>query len=136
PYRIIISMKKHLLKVDKREIVGKKVKKLRKQGILPGNIYGKDITSLSVQVPIKEFEHVYKQTGETGLVDLEIDGKKRPVLIHNVQLDYMTQDPIHADFYQVSLKEKIKTMIPVTLTGEPTAVTDKLGLLLQTLHEI
>lgn len=129
-------MKKYVLKVTKREVVGKKLKRLRKEGVLPGNIYGKDITSLSVQLPLKEFEHIYNQTGETGLVDLEVDGEKRPVLIHNVQLDYMTQEPIHADFYQVNLKEKIKTMIPVALVGEPTAVTEKLGLLLQTLNEI
>ncbi len=129
-------MKKHSLKVTKREIFGKKLKKLRKNGILPANIYGKDVTSTAVQVPLKEFELVFKAAGETGLVDLELDSEKKPVLIHNVQLDYITQDPVHADFYQVNLQEKIKTMIPVILTGEPKAIADKLGLLLQTLHEI
>ncbi len=129
-------MKKHLLKVTKREVFGKKLKQLRKTGVLPANIYGKDVKSTAVELPLKEFEAVYKETGETGLIDLELGSEKRPVLIHNVQLDYMTQLPVHADFYQVNLKEKVKTMVPVELTGEPKAVIEKLGLLLQTLNEM
>jgi len=129
-------MKKHTLTVTKREITGKKVRKLRKQGILPANIYGKDVASVSVQVPQKDFEIVYKETGATGLIELHLENEKRPVLINNVQLDYMTQEPIHADFYQVNLKEKIKSMIPVVLVGEANAVVEKVGLLLQTLNEI
>ncbi len=129
-------MNKHTLKVEKRELTGKKVKKLRKQGLLPGNIYGKGIESTSVQTNIKDFEAVYKETGASGLVELELGSEKRPVLIHKVQMNYLTNTPVHADFYQVNLKEKVKTMVPVVLTGEPKAVADKLGLLLQTLNEI
>src|SRR5436305_545932 len=129
-------MKKQVLKVSKREVTGKKVKKLRKEGILPANIYGKSVESLAVQLPVKEFQDMYKEVGETGLVELEIGSEKRPVLIHNVQLDYLTQAPVHADFYQVNLKEKIKTMVPVILVGKAKAETDKLGLLMQTLNEI
>lgn len=129
-------MKKYNLDVAKREIFGKKLKKLRKEGILPANIYGKDITSQAVQLPLKEFEAVYDEAGETGVVYLEFEGKKRPVLIHNVAFHHITHVPLHADFYQVNLKEKIKTMIPVELEGESQAVTDNLGTILQTLNEI
>lgn len=129
-------MKRHSLQVAKRTVTGRKVKKIRREGLLPANIYGKDIASVAVQVPLKEFQHVFKLTGETGLIDLALESEIRPVLIHNVQLDYITQEPIHADFYQVNLKEKIKTMIPVVLTGEAKAVAEKLGLLLQTLNEV
>jgi large subunit ribosomal protein L25 len=129
-------MQKHSLTVAKREVNGKKVRHLRKKGLLPANIYGKAIESVAVQVGLKEFEHTFKETGETGLIELHLDGQKRPVLIHNVQLDYLTQEPIHADFYQVNLKEKIKTMIPVVLVGEAQAVAEKLGMLLHTLNEI
>lgn len=129
-------MKRHSLKVEKRIVTGKKVKKLRKEGVLPANIYGKDVKSLAVQVSYKDFEPVYKEAGETGLVDLQVDGATRPVLIHNVQLDYLTYTPVHADFYQVNLKEKVKTMVPLVLVGEPKAVIDKVGLLLQTVNEI
>ncbi len=121
--------------VEKRKILGKKVKKLRREGILPANIYGKDIKSTAVQLPEKEFQKIYKEVGETGLLDLDVDKQTIPVLIHNVQSDYKGI-LLHADFYKVNLKEKIKTMIPLVLTGEPKAARDKVGLLMQIVSEI
>lgn len=132
----ITFVKTHSITVTKREMLGKKVKKLRKEGILPANIYGKDVASVSVQVPTKEFEKVFKETGSTGLIELTLGSEKRPVLIHNVQYDYVTNLPVHVDFYQVNLKEKIKAMVPVELVGEPKAVTEKLGLLMQVINEV
>jgi len=129
-------MARQKLKVKKRTVLGKKVKKLGKEGLLPGNIYGKDVKSTAVEVPYKEFEKLFKEVGETGLIDVEVDGELRPVLIHNVQLDYVSHQPLHADFYQVNLKEKVKTMVPVIAIGEAKAVSEKLGLLLQQLGEI
>lgn len=129
-------MQSVVLKVEKRDVLGKKVKKLRKSGVLPANVYGKDVESVAVQIPTKEFEATFKQTGETGLIELHIGSEKKPVLIHNVQYDYVTHEPVHADFYQVNLKEKIKTMVPVVLVGEPKAIADKLGLLMHLMHEV
>lgn len=103
---------------------------------MPANIYGKDVKSLAVQLKEKDFETAFKEVGETGLLDVEVDGQLRPVLIHNVQIDPMTRTPLHADFYQVNLKEKVKTMVPVAAVGEPKAVIDKVGILLQPLSEI
>ena len=127
-------MKRHKLKVEKRKILGKQVKKLRRDGILPGNVYGKEIKSASVQVPLKEFQTVFNEAGETGLVDLDLEGKIIPVLIQNVQSDYKN-NVLHADFYQVNLKEKVKAMVPLEIVGEPKAVTEKLGLLINVLSE-
>lgn len=129
-------MKRFKLAVEKRKVVGKKVKKLRKEGFLPANIYGKAVKSLSVQVPYKEFEKVYKEAGETGIVDVEVGSEVRPSLIHNVQQDYYNHKLLHADFFQVNLKEKVTTMIKVVTIGEPKAVSDKLGLLLQPISEV
>lgn len=124
------------LKVEKRSVLGKKNKKLRKEGFIPANIYGKGLESVSVQVPFKDFQTTYKEVGETGLLELLLDSETRPVLIHNVQIDFQTQTPIHADFYQVNLKEKVKTMVPLVVVGEPKAVTEKIGLLLQPISEV
>lgn len=131
-----MAAKRPTLTVEKRAILGKKVKKLRREGVLPTNIYGKGIQSLAVQVSTKEFENVFKEVGETGLVDLHVNGEVRPVLIHNVHIEPLTHAPLHADFYQVNLKEKIKTMVPVVTVGEPKAVSEKIGLLLQPLSEV
>jgi large subunit ribosomal protein L25 len=129
-------MQKHQVQVEKRTVLGKKVKKLRKSGILPANIYGKGVQSLAVQLPYDKFEEVFEEAGETGVVNVVVDGQTRPTLIHNVQYDHITQEPVHADFYQVNLKEKVTTMVPVVLVGEAKAVTEKLGLVLQPMSEV
>jgi large subunit ribosomal protein L25 len=121
--------------VEKRSVFGKKLKKLRREGILPGNVYGKNIESTAVQLPFKDFMSVYSKAGSTGLVDLDLGGKTYPVLIHNTAIHTLTHDPIHADFFIVNLKEKITAHVPVVAEGEPAAVTEKKGMLLQLLNE-
>lgn len=129
-------MKHPLLVSEERSVLGKKVKKLRREGWLPANVYGKGVPSTSIQVKLHEFQDIYKQVGETGLLDLKYGDVTKPVLIKNLQIDYKTYTPLHADFYQVNLKEKIKTMVPVVLSGEAPAVLDKQGLLLQALSDV
>src|SRR3989344_3082941 len=130
-------MKRTALKVGKRTVVGKKVKNLRKEGLIPGTIYGKAVKSVSIQVPLKEFETVYKEGGETGLVDVTLDGEAgKPVLIKHVQLDPKFSNPINVDFHQVNLSEKIHAKVPVEAVGEPKAVADKIGILEMPLSEV
>lgn len=129
-------MKHPKLSAQPRTVLGKKVKNLRREGFLPANVYGKDLASVAVQVAMEDFTTLYKEVGETGLVDLELDGKKRPVLIKNVQFEFHYHTPLHADFYQVNLKEKVKTMVPLAFVGEAQAVTEKLGNLIQPLSEV
>ena len=128
-------MTREKLKVEKRKVLGKEVKKLRREGFLPANIYGRNIKSEAVQALFKEFQEVYEKAGETGLVDLQLDGQSIPVLIHNVQKNFRGL-VLHADFFQVNLKEKVKTNVPLEIVGEPKAVTDKVGILMNILSEI
>jgi large subunit ribosomal protein L25 len=129
-------MKHPQLTSEPRTVLGKKVKKLRREGLLPANVYGKGLSSTAIQVKLSDFQAVYKEAGETGLVDLKVGDDSKPVLIKNLQVEFPLHTPLHVDFYQVNLKEKVKTMVPVVLTGEPKAVTEKLGVLLQTLAEV
>jgi large subunit ribosomal protein L25 len=69
---------KILLSAEKRTVLGKQVKKLRKQGILPANIFGKDFQSLSVSVSQDDFTKVYHEAGETGVVYVNVGGKENP----------------------------------------------------------
>jgi len=126
------------LVVEKRKITGRKVKLLRREGLLPANIYGKKVKSLMVQLATKTFLPVFKEAGETSLVELKVTGeeKARPVLIHNVHFHPVSGDPLHADFYQVDLKEKVTTKVPVDLIGEAPAVKEKIGILIQPLNEV
>jgi len=132
----LYHMEKHILKAVKRTLVGRKVSSLRKQGITPANIYGKNIKSAAVQVNVKDFIQVFKQAGETGLVELQLEDKKLPVLIHNIQVDPITEEPLHVDFYQVNLKEKVNAAVKLDIIGESVAVKDKIGVLLNLLSEI
>ncbi len=129
-------MQKLSLSAEKRTILGRKVKQLRKQRLIPGNVFGKNSQSLSVQIPLPEFEKVYQKAGETGLIDLHVDGDIRTVLIKNVQIHPVSDLPIHVDFHQVDLKEKIRAKVPLEVSGQAPAVTEKLGILLNLLDEI
>ncbi len=129
-------MKKHSLSAQKRDLVGRKVKQLRKQGILPASLYGKKVKSASLSVKLDDFEKVYKEAGESGLVDLKVDSEVKPVLIHNVQKDPVKGFPLHVEFFQVDLKAKVQTRVPIELVGESAAVAQKQGVLLTILDEI
>lgn len=135
-----MAAKKDELKLttDKRTIFGRKVKTLRREGILPANIYGKKVKSLAVQTDLKSFLAAFKKTGETSVVELRVKGEKksRPVLIDNVQFDPISDQPLHADFYQVDLKEKVTTEVPIELVGESPAAKEKIGILIQLLTEV
>ena len=129
-------MDKHTIKAEKRKILGQKVKTLRKEGILPANIYGKKVKSLAIQLPISEFEKVYKEAGETGIVEISVDKDKKPVLISNIQRHPVTDIPLHVDFLQVDLKEKVTADVPVDLVGESPAEKSGLGTVVQYVNEI
>jgi len=131
-------MKRPSIRAEKRKILGKKVKKLRKEGVLPANLYGRKVKSQALQLNLVNFQKAYKGAGETGLVNLKVDKEKeaRPVLIHNVQLHPVSSQFLHADFHQVALKEKMKAEIPLIVKGEAPAVSQKKGLLIQTLNKL
>lgn len=131
-------MQKKNLKVEKRKLVGRKLKQLRRQGLLPANIFGKKIKSLAVQLSLREFEKVFSAVSETGIVELTVDKEKkvRPVLITNVQHHPITKSVIHADFNQVSLTEKVQTSVPIKIIGESPAVEQKTGVLLRLMDEV
>lgn len=111
---------KQTLPVKKRTLLGKKSKRLKNEGLIPGNVYGLGQESLSLAVARKKFESIFDQMGETGLFYLEVEGesKQLPVLIGEVQYDALSSEPTHVSFKQVSLKEKIKAEVPVETVGE------------------
>jgi large subunit ribosomal protein L25 len=129
-------MDKKILKAESRKVSGRKVKNLRSRGILPGNIFGKKIKSVAIEVNLKDFEKIYKEVGETGLLTLHVGKEERPVLIHNLQLNPVSEAPLHIDFLQVDLKEKVEADVPVELVGESPAEKQAIGTVVQQLNEI
>ncbi len=129
-------MKKHSLTATLRTVMGKKVKTLRKQGQLPATVYGKSVKSASVALDKEAFVSVYESAGETGLIELSVENEKRPVLVHSVQIDPVSHEILHIEFHQVDLKEKVHAKVPVELSGDAPAVTQKVGVLLTVLNDI
>jgi len=114
------------LKVAKRELLGKKVNRLRLQGLTPASVYGKDFKSISVQADTKSLESLFEELGESGLFNIQIDkGKLLSVLFKNPQYHPVSGQLIHVDFYKVDLSRKIHAEVPVELVGEAPVV--KLG---------
>lgn len=126
------------LAAEERKILGKKVKRLRKDGQLPGHVFGKDVDGENVLVSAKDFLKTFQQAGETSLIDLKIGSEKvRSVLIREVQYDPVRGQPIHIDFYQVDLAQKVKVPVPIVQIGESAeAVHSGEAIVLQTLNEV
>lgn len=125
------------LKGKKREIFGKKLKALRKRGVIPAIIYGGSGGSVPLTLDLKEFKKVLKNAGETTLVRLFIDKEKfKNVLIHENSRDPVTDEVRHVDFYEVKMDEKIITKVPLVFIGNSPAVTDLGGVLVKAMQEI
>ena len=124
------------LTAQNRTVLGRKVKTLRKQGLLPAHVFGRQIPTIHVQVKTSDFAKVFEKTGETGIIDLAVDGKKHPVLVRNVQVHPVTDEPLHVDFYQVNLSQKVAVNVPLEIIGEAPAEQKKIGLLLNPVSEL
>lgn len=130
-------MEQITLRAKKREVFGKKNKTLREKGLIPAIVYGKKSEPIPLEINLKEFEEIYKKTGETDIFNLEIEGEKKAknVLIQDVQRHFLTNKPIHVDFYEVEMDKPIVTSVPITLIGESPAVKSG-GILVQSMDEI
>jgi large subunit ribosomal protein L25 len=120
-------MDKIELEVTNREILGKKVKHLRRQGITPVHLFGHGIKSLALQCDTGELERVLSKAGHTGLIGLKLDREKkpRPVVVREFDRDWRRGKLLHVDFYQVKMEEKIRLEIPIVLVGEAPALKSK-----------
>jgi len=113
------------LKFQPRTVLGKKVRHLRKEGWVPGEIYGHDFENLHVAVEEKAFRKVFNQAGGSAIVDLISDkGEKMPVIITDVQKDPISGAYLNVDFYKVKADEKITTTIPLKFVGESLAIKE------------
>jgi large subunit ribosomal protein L25 len=126
------------LKAKHREVLRKKTRFLRRQGITPAHLYGHGVKSMALQCETEALENMLAQAGTTRMLRLAVDGKQaRTVFIREVQKDPLGKELLHVDFYQVSLTEKIAVEVPIVLVGEAPALKTK-GRMLQhgitTLH--
>ena len=124
--------------VAPRQIVGKRVATLRREGVLPANIFGRGLDSLAVQMPHRVARELLIHHGKDNLVNLQVEGEAapRPVVVRNFQRHPVTREVLHLDFYQVDLMRPIQGTVPVRLTGEAPAVHVYQALLLSGVDSI
>ncbi len=124
------------LLVQMRDKFGKNLKGLRKQGLIPAELYGQSIKNEHLSVIGKEFRKVFKEAGENTIINLILNNKKTPVLIYDVAYHPVNDEVQNIDFYKVRLDEKLKTKVPVEFIGESPAVKDQNGVLIKAMQEI
>ena len=121
-----------------RKEVGRQTDKLRESGRVPAVIYGHKIKNMSVDVDAKEFQKVLSKAGESSIIELTVEGEKetRPVLVHDIQRDSVSDSFVHIDFFQTSLKEEVQINVPLVFEGTSLAVKDLGGTLVKNMSEI
>jgi large subunit ribosomal protein L25 len=126
------------LTLDAREAQGKANKRLRREGIVPGVVYGKGEGSTNVQVHAKTFETLYRAAGRTSVVKFRLPGASRASsgFIKSVQRHPLSRQAIHVDYYLVNLKVEMEVDVPLVFTGEAPAVEATGGTLLHNLSSI
>ena len=126
------------LTLDAREAHGKANKRLRREGIVPGIVFGKGEDSTPVQVNAKTFETLYRSAGRTSVVKFRLPGQSRAAsgIIKSVQRHPLSGNPLHVDFFIVNLKQEMENDIPLNFTGEAPAVEATGGTLLHNLSSI
>jgi large subunit ribosomal protein L25 len=114
-----------------RTVLGKQVRQLRRQGILPGNVYGKGLPSLAVQMDGRTFLKTVRAAGVRSMFELRVEGEPEPrfVVLRDLARKGGTGDPTHVDFFQVDLQRPIQTNVQIRLLGEAPAVRDLAGTL-------
>src|SRR5689334_2571678 len=132
-----MSSARPTLAATKREVTGKKVAHLRRDGRLPAVVFGRGLESEGVSVDAHEFEVLRRHAGPNTLIDLSVDGgKMTPILVHDVQLHRVTRRPLHADLYVVRMTEELTVDVALVAEGESDAIENAGGTLLHVIEHV
>ncbi len=115
-------MKKIVLKADRRDVVGKKVKVLRREGKLPAIIYGKGVEPLPIIMELKETAKQLREATQSSVLTIEVAGGPFTVLMRDRQYGILSHELEHIDFLAVSMTELVRTQVNITLEGEAPAI--------------
>ncbi|MBI2627756.1 50S ribosomal protein L25 [Candidatus Nomurabacteria bacterium] len=124
-----------VIKAEKRNL-DVKLGSLRKSGKIPAVFYGAGKESTSISVSNTEFKKIWREAGESSAVKVAMPGGDIDVLIYEVQVDPVTDEPIHVDFLAIDMKKKIRVKVPLVFEGISNAVKSGIGNLVKVLHEI
>jgi large subunit ribosomal protein L25 len=121
-----------------RKEAGRGNNALREADRIPAVVYGHKVKNILLDVDYKDFQKVLREAGESSLIELDVEGEKekKPVLIHELQKDPVSDRFIHIDFFQASLKEEVQVKVPLIFEGTSLAVKDLGGTLVKSISEL
>jgi large subunit ribosomal protein L25 len=126
-----------IIKIEKRNVTGKQVSQLRRQGILPGVVYGHKVDSYPVQMDTHTTTLLMKKITPTTLVTLDQDGKMIKVIVKDRSKDVVSGELLHLDFLAVSMTERLRANVALELVGEAPVLDEVPGSLInQVLNEL
>ena len=118
------------LAAEVRRAQGKRNRRLRREGFVPGIVYGPSIDPISVQFPYRAVEVTLMNAGGTNLIDIEVNGDSLPSLAREVQRDVVRGDILHVDFLAVDQTQRISVEVPIVMDGESPVVAAREGILI------
>ena len=126
------------LRARPRTTLGKKVKALRRRGLTPANIYGHNVPSLAIETDAHDLQLLLRRAGRTQLIDVTVEGEPapRPVLVRGYTRRATSDELLHVDFFQVSMREKLTVDVPVRMVGEAPAVEQFDAIVVQALESV
>lgn len=126
------------LVVEPRQVLGKKVTQLRRSGVTPANVYGHGLDSVSIQINTDTMDKTLKSMLANEVIDLRIAGERetRPVVVQKIQRHPLTSRVLHAEFYQVSLRVKMRADVPLIIIGNSEGVDTYNGVLVKAIETV
>ena len=131
-------MNREELKVSHRDILGKKVRFLRREGLTPVNLYGPNIESTPLQAETPLLKRLIARAGRNALITLKVDGAKKPrvVMVRDIQRDPLNDELLHVGFFQVEMTHRVKAEVPMLFLGEAPAAKTSRAMLIQNLTSL
>ncbi len=125
-----------VFEANHREVIGKKVKVLRRDGVLPAVVYGHNIEPISISLSYRDASKTLDSISPSALIVLDIDGEKHYTLVRDKQRNPVRRTIIHVDFQAVSLTETVRADVNINLIGEAPAIETDLGVLVPSLEQL
>lgn len=129
-------MEKVVIKVDQRKVTGKQVGALRRQGLLPGVLYGRHLAPTPIVMNLREASRFLSTQSSSSLVTISLDGVEHATLVREIQRDFIRGTYLHIDFQAVSLTEKLRAYVTIELVGISLAVKELNGIVVAGLDEL
>ena len=130
------QMEKVVIKANQRTVTGKQVGALRRQGLLPGVLYGRHLSSTPIVMNLREAARYLSNQSSSSLVTISLDGVEHATLVREIQRDFIRGTYLHIDLQAVSLTEKLRAHVTIELVGSSPAVKDLNGIVVAGLSEL